>query len=226
MPGAKFIGRKDSPVDKAVRASTIKAAGDLRRLTPSLDSADTYMKAITANPSSKDARKDLELMVAAVRAMNPGTVRLPDKELQLEIKAGSWAQRLGRNFAMAATGVLPDDQRQSLYQIVHDATTEAGVHAAIDWQTNIPNQPLPDHLKRFAEEATKRRAGGGSGGAGAGSGSGTSDAGHLPPEVVKRLRADKVLHVRNAKTNEVQLWTLQDGKPVQIQSNTPQSQAK
>jgi hypothetical protein len=196
-----------------VRASIIKAAGDLRRLTPSLDSADVYMRKIATDPSARDARKDLEMTVAAVRAMNPGTVRLPDKELQMEIKAGSYGDRFRRWSDMAATGLLPDDQRQSLYQIIHDATTEAGTHAVVDWQTNLPNQPLPDHLQRFADEAAKRRGAGDGASAGAGTGAGTGGTTPtLPEAVAKTLKEGVATTLRNK-----QKWTLHEGKPVQVQ---------
>ena len=79
------------------------------------------------------------------------------------------------------------------------------MHAVGYWQTNMPNQPLPDHLKRFAEEATKRRAGGGGGG-------GTSTSIALPEAAAKQLKEGVVTTFKNK-----QKWTLHNGKPEQVQ---------
>jgi len=209
VPGAKYIGSKGTPVEKAIRSAIIKDSGTLERLTASLDSADAYMRKIANDPSARDARKDLEMTVAAVRSMNPGSVRMPDRELKMEVSAGSVLERINRMAEIAATGLLPDDQRQSLYQIIHDNTTEAGTHVVMDWQTHMPNQPLPDHLKRYADEAAKRRGAGGGASADAGTG-GTAPV--LPEATVKKLKEGVVGVLGNG-----QKWTLHEGKPVRVQ---------
>jgi hypothetical protein len=138
---------------------------------------------------------------------------MPDRELKMEVSAGSVLERINRMAEIAATGLLPDDQRQSLYQIIHDNTTEAGTHVVMDWQTHMPNQPLPDHLKRYADEAAKRRGAGGGASADAGTGAGTGGTTPtLPEAVAKTLKEGVVTTLRNK-----QKWTLHEGKPVQVQ---------
>jgi len=123
-----------------------------------LSAQEEYMKEIESDPSKATPRQDLSLIVAAVRSMNPGSVRLPTKELELEMKAGSYGDRIRRWYEIASNGTLPDDQRKDLFTIVQRETTKAGESIAADWQQYMSGQPLPSDLKRFA----KSGGGGGS----------------------------------------------------------------
>jgi len=96
--------------------------------------------------------------------MNPGSVRLPQKELELEIKAGSYGDRAKRWYDNATTGLLPDDQRKDLFGIVQRETTKSGESIAADWQQNMSGQPLPNDLKRFAKNPGTDSTGGNTGG--------------------------------------------------------------
>jgi hypothetical protein len=84
--------------------------------------------------------------------MNPGSVRLPQKELELEIQAGSYGDRFRRWYTTATTGLLPDDQRNDLMQVIRDESTRTATSAADNWVTAFSgrNKPLPPYLRRFA----------------------------------------------------------------------------
>jgi hypothetical protein len=151
VPGARAIGQTLSADDKKVHAALIQTAEKARTLTALLSTNESYINAVHADPSKATPRQDLALVVAAVRAMNPGSVRLPQKELELEIKAGSFGDRFRRSWDNATTGLLPADQRDDLFGIVKNETTTFGKNVAADWKTNFPNRPLPAHLKRYAD---------------------------------------------------------------------------
>ena len=112
-----------------------------------LDTSEDYFKSNDFSP-----RKDLSLIVAAVRAMNPGTVRLPQKELELELHAGSYGDRFRRWFDTASTGVLPADQRTDLMRVIRDETTHVARSAAEDWRDSFKGtkeEDPPTYLRRF-----------------------------------------------------------------------------
>lgn len=156
-PG-RVIGQTESADDKKIRSSLIQTSEKARTLSELLKTNEAYINAVHADPSKATPRQDLSLIVAAVRAMNPGSVRLPQKELELEMKAGSWGDRFRRAYDIASSGLLPADQRDDLFSIVKNETTNFGKDVAKDWKTNFPNRPLPAHLQRYAE------SGGGGGG--------------------------------------------------------------
>jgi hypothetical protein len=162
----RVVGQTLSADDKKVHSALIQTAEKARVLSGLLTTNENYVNAVHADPSKASPRQDLALVIAAVRSMNPGSVRLPQKELDLEIKAGSFGDRFRRSFDNASTGLLPDDQRDDLFGIVKKETTNFGADVAKDWKTNFPDRPLPAHLKRYDT------GGGGEGGSGAGGSSG------------------------------------------------------
>jgi hypothetical protein len=144
-----------------------------------LPAQEDYMKEIEKDPSKATPRQDLSLVVAAVRSMNPGSVRLPQKELELELKAGSYGDQANRWFENATKGTLPPDQRKDLFSIIKRETSKAGESIAADWQQNMSGQPLPEDIKRFAKQPS-------SGGPSTGGSTGGSDK-PLTPEQEKLL---------------------------------------
>ena len=161
--GGHVIGHTLSQPQAKSQATTNDTYKKMKPLFGLLDAQEQYMNEVKADPSKASPRQDLSLVVAAVRAMNPGSVRLPQKELELEIKAGSFHDQAARWYEKASTGLLPEDQRNDLFGIVQRETTKAGESIAADWQQYMSGQPLPSDLKRFAKD------GGGSGGSGGGS---------------------------------------------------------
>src|SRR5579872_352599 len=143
VAGARPIGHTLSADDKKVHSALIQTSEKARSLTELLNTNEAYMQSIKADPSKATPRQDLSLVVAAVRAMNPGSVRLPQKELELEMKAGSWGDRIRRAYDIASSGLLPNDQREDLFNIIRNETTNFGKDVAADWQKNFPNRPLP-----------------------------------------------------------------------------------
>jgi hypothetical protein len=144
-----------------------------------LPAQEDYIKEIEKDPSKATPRQDLSLVVAAVRSMNPGSVRLPQKELELELKAGSYGDQANRWFENATKGTLPPDQRKDLFSIIKRETSKAGESIAADWQQNMSGQPLPEDIKRFAKQ---------SGGAGGGpTNTPASGSSKLSPEQEKLL---------------------------------------
>lgn len=150
-PGGRVIG----DTGKSQGAKNVrKAAESTRVMADLLSTQSDYMKSIEKNPSAATPRQDLALIIASVRAMNPGSVRLPQKELELEIAAGSWGDRAKRQWDIATTGKLPDDQRKQLFTIVKDEVTTRGKHVVEDWKTVLKNEPIPAHLKQFDTEGS------------------------------------------------------------------------
>jgi hypothetical protein len=147
--GGKTIGEKTPTADKKIMQSVLKNSESARTLSSLLGTQTNYMNEIKADPSKRTPRQDLSLVVAAVRAMNPGSVRLPQKELELEIGAGTWTDQAKRWYDKASTGLLPDDQRNDLFNIVQKETTTVGKNVVADWKQAFPNRPLPSHLKQF-----------------------------------------------------------------------------
>lgn len=161
VPGAREIGHTLSADDKKIHGSLVQTSEKVRTLAALLTTNEAYINDVHANPSKATPRQDLALVVAAVRAMNPGSVRLPQKELELEMKAGSWGDRIRRAYDIASSGLLPADQRDDLFNIVRNETTTFGKSVAADWKTNFPNRPLPAHLQRYAESGGTGGSGGG-----------------------------------------------------------------
>jgi hypothetical protein len=172
--GARVIGHTLSQPQAKAQQTTNDTYKKMKPLFGLLAAQEDYMKEIKADHSKASPRQDLSLVVAAVRAMNPGSVRLPAKELELEIKAGSWGDQAARWYDKASTGLLPDDQRDDLFSIVKRETTKAGESIAADWQQSMSGQPLPSDIKRFAK----------SGGTSSG-----SDA-PIPPSLKNKMDAD------------------------------------
>lgn len=152
--GSRIIGHTLSQPKAKTQAATTDEYKKMKPLFGLLAAQEDYMKEIAADPSKATPRQDLSLVVASVRSMNPGSVRLPQKELELEIKAGSWGDRAKRWYDNASTGLLPDDQRKDLFGIVQRETTKAGESIAADWQQNMSGQPLPNDIKRFAKSGS------------------------------------------------------------------------
>lgn len=161
VPGDRVIGHTTSTPHQKSMQTVTDTYKKQKPLIDLLSAQEDYMKEIEKDPSKASPRQDLALIVAAVRSMNPGSVRLPSKELELELKAGSYGDRFRRWWETASKGLLPDDQRKDLFTIVQRETTKAGESIAKDWKQYMNNQPLPEDLKRFVKEST----GSGSGGA-------------------------------------------------------------
>lgn len=132
---------------KLVYGQAVDAAKKARPMVDVLDASEDYMKSGQFTP-----RQDLALIVRAVRAMNPGTVRLPQQELELELHAGSYGDRFTRWFDTASKGTLPDDQRQDLMNVIRTETTKTATSAAENWRDSFKGtkeEEPPAYLKRF-----------------------------------------------------------------------------
>lgn len=131
--------------DQKIQGDAIKASRQVAPLTSVLKTAEDYQKSGQFTP-----RKDLSLVVNAVRAMNPGSVRLPGLELQKEFTAGSYTDQFRRWYSTAQSGLLPADQRNDLMNVIRDETTNTAANAAETWKQAFEGKkPLPPHLKRF-----------------------------------------------------------------------------
>jgi hypothetical protein len=141
----KVIGHKASVYDQAALKGGTKAVDTVRPMVNIDQTMSQYIKSGQYSP-----RQDLALIVSAVRAMNPGTVRLPQTELALEIKAGSWTDRMRRSWEMASNGTLPPDQRQDLYRIVHHETAVSAANAMRELQA--AGGQVPPFLQAYGAE--------------------------------------------------------------------------
>lgn len=138
-------GRLGFQTNVALRKDAIQAAAKMRPMVDLLDSAESYYKA-----AKFDSAGDLGLIINAVRSMNPGTVRLPNKELEMEVARGTYGERAQRWYkARLDDGTLPPKFRDELMGVIRRETTMAARDAAANWQQVMPNRPLPAHLKRF-----------------------------------------------------------------------------
>jgi hypothetical protein len=147
VPGDKIIGKKTTPEDTTARQLARKRAEQVAPTINILNDIQDYVKSGDYSP-----RRDIQVVVAAVRAMNPGSVRLPVQELQMEIKAGSYGDRARRWYDVATTGLLPDDQRQDLLKVVQSEVSHAAKAAAEDWQQYMRHTPPPKYLQPFASQ--------------------------------------------------------------------------
>lgn len=158
-PHDRVIGNTGKGADQSgVRKNVLKAADQARSLSNLLTTQSQYMDSIKSNPGAATPRQDLALVVAAVRAMNPGSVRLPQKELELEMKAGSFGDRFSRWYEVSSTGLLPEDQRNDLFGIVKNETTTMGKNVVRDWKNVLKGQPLPSHLQQFDDGGSGKSA--------------------------------------------------------------------
>lgn len=145
---------------KVVYSQAVDGAKKAKPMVDVLDASEQYMKEGNFSP-----REDLALIVRAVRAMNPGSVRLPQKELELEIKAGSYGDRFSRWYTGATEGLLPPDQRQDLMNVIRKETTTTATSAAENWRDSFKGtkeEEPPTYLRRFEHKE------GGAGGTGPG----------------------------------------------------------
>ena len=138
---------------KLAQKDAVKAASDARTMVNLLQTQKDYVEGLKNGKGQPTPRQDLSLIVAAVRAMNPGSVRLPQKELELELKAGSFGDRLRRQWLNATQGTLPADQREDLFKIVEHETTTTAKNAAKTWKGAMGKQALPAHLTQFDTSA-------------------------------------------------------------------------
>ena len=150
--GGHYIGKVTSKEDLGIQRSLLSSSEKFRSMAAMLKTNEEYMKSVQDGKAKPTPRQDLALIVAAVRAMNPNTVRLPQQELSLEIKAGSYTDRMRRAYDNAVKGTLPADQRNDLFNIVRNETTQYGKNIAKDWGAYFKNKPLPAHLRPFTPE--------------------------------------------------------------------------
>ena len=132
---------------KLVYGQAVDAAKKAKPMVDVLDASEDYMKSGVFTP-----RQDLALIVRAVRAMNPGTVRLPNTELELELKAGSYGDRFARWYNTASEGTLPPDQRNDLMNVIRKETTQTAGSAAENWRDSFKGtkeEEPPTYLRRF-----------------------------------------------------------------------------
>lgn len=127
-----------------------KTSQDMFKQVNLLDTAQSYVDAVNSGKQKPDSAKDLALIVQAVRAMNPGTVRLPVQEIELELHRGTYGQQFQRWYDQKVqTGTLPKQYRDELFSVIRDETETSAKSAAALWQQNMRGKPLPPHLKRF-----------------------------------------------------------------------------
>jgi hypothetical protein len=150
VPGAKYVGHKMDQETKMVDADAIKGAAMLRPLAGVLKTQEEYMAEIEKDPSKATPRQDLSMVVSAVRAMNPGSNRLPKTELEWERMTGSYADQLRRWYDNAQTGTLPPDQRKDLFGIIKKELTNSGKMAVDNWKEAFQGRkPVPAYLQQF-----------------------------------------------------------------------------
>lgn len=143
-------GKLDYQASQALVKDAVKASADARKQINLADTAQDYVNAVNGGKKQPDSAKDLALIVQAVRAMNPGTVRLPVQEIQLELQRGTYGQRAQRWWQQhVETGTLPKQYRDELMSVIKDETDKVGQDAAANWQQNMRGKALPPHLQRF-----------------------------------------------------------------------------
>lgn len=145
-----------SAQNAAERAAYGPAVDAAKKAKPMVDIRNTqkeYIDSIRAG-AQPSVRKDLALVISAVRAMNPGTVKLPTLELEKEIKAGSYTDRARRWYENAANGTLPGDQRDDLFRVVNDETTHTADSARQAWNDAFGSRGIkaPSYLGSGEQE--------------------------------------------------------------------------
>lgn len=146
----------DKSVENAAKkqkmAQATDAAKKAKPMVDVLDTSEAYMRDGKFSP-----REDLALIVRAVRAMNPGTVRLPQQELELELHRGTYGDNFKRWYdTKVSSGLLPDDQRQDLMNVIRKETVQTATSAADNWRDSYKGtneEDPPTYLKRFEAKA-------------------------------------------------------------------------
>jgi hypothetical protein len=134
--GSTIIGHKDTGIQR----DAVKSSQQAR------DAYTNYQDAVR-NSQSNNPRTNVALIASAVRSMVAGAGRMTTAEIQAEANAGSFGDKVQRWMTMAASGTLPDDQRQQiLEQIKNDYDTKraSGEQA---WNYSYPGKPLPPWLR-------------------------------------------------------------------------------
>jgi hypothetical protein len=151
--GDRIVGKGESQSDHLVRSNAVKLANTAKPMVDILEASEDYIREGKFTP-----RQDLAVIVRAVRAMNPGSVRLPQRELEMEIKAGSFGDRFKRWYENASSGLLPADQRTDLMNVIRTETQQIAKSAADNWEQAFEGKKqLPPYLTRFS---TKSQGGG------------------------------------------------------------------
>lgn len=152
-PPSSGGGKLDFEAAKIAARDAAAAAKTARPMVNLLDTAEAYTNAVNSGKQKADSAHDLSLIVQAVRAMNPGTVRLPQTEIALEASRGTYGQQFQRWVqGRLVDGTLPTQFRNELMGVIRDETTQVAKDAAQAWQGAMKNQELPPHLQRFAQQ--------------------------------------------------------------------------
>jgi hypothetical protein len=147
-PPTAHLSPEDRRAQNLDRKNVATASEKVRPMVNMLDSAENYY-----GSKKFDSAGDLNLVVNAVRSMNPGTVRLPQMEISMERDRGTIPEQVGRWFQKnAVNGLLPTQYRDELMGQIRRETQVAANGVAQDWQDKMGKQALPNHLKRFAAQ--------------------------------------------------------------------------
>jgi hypothetical protein len=94
-----------------------------------------------------NSKASLALVFSAVRVMVAGAGRMTNVEIENELRAGSYGQRMQRWYEQATKGVLPEDQMEFIREVVqnkYESTREMGQET---WESVFDKKPLPPWLR-------------------------------------------------------------------------------
>ncbi len=132
----------------------IKASSEARQAKTVADDVDKNVEAAKRG----NAKASLALVFAAVRTMVQGAGRMTNVEIEQELRAGSYEQRVQRWYTQASSGVLPEDQMGMIQEIVHNGYEAKRATAADTWEYARPGKPLPAWLKPTGQSRTAKPA--------------------------------------------------------------------
>lgn len=135
--GGRIIGHHDTSIQK----DAVKASQQAR------DAYTNYQDSVK-NSQTNNPRTNIALVIAAAKStIAGGGGRLNTAEIEQQLKAGSFPDKVERWYQMATEGTLPADQRQQILDLIkndYDAKRESAEKA---WTYAYPGKPEPPWLR-------------------------------------------------------------------------------
>lgn len=135
--GSRVIGHRDTAIQK----DAVKSSQQAR------DAYTNYLDAVN-NARTNNPRTNVALVIAAAKStIAGGGGRLNSAEIEQQLKAGSFPDKVERWYQMATSGTLPTDQRQQILDLVKNDYTAKRQSAEDAWKYAYPGKPLPPWIK-------------------------------------------------------------------------------
>jgi hypothetical protein len=147
--GSRVIGKKVGGDQKNADLASKEASQAYSVLNTA---EEDYKRAQAGNPKAS-----LALVFGAVRSMVAGAGRMTNVEIEQELKAGSFDQRLERWYTQAVDGTMPQDQMAFIMEVIRGSYEGKRKTGQQQYEFAYPGKALPPWLK--PKEETNAPAG-------------------------------------------------------------------